>query len=108
MTARVLPLGRTVHTVSSGDRSGPDRIEGPGPGEDAKAEEASALIDHHARVDATAVGYRSAARAAWSRSRNGTCAAFSLRRACLSLNHSTRSISGKVSTRPDPGGHSIW
>ena len=37
-----------------------------------------------------------------SRSRNGTCAAFSLRRACLSLNHSTRSISGKVSTRPRP------
>ena len=55
-----------------------------------------------------AVGYRSAAMAAWSRSRNGTCAAFSLRRALLSLNHSTRSISGKVSKRPDPGGHSSW
>jgi hypothetical protein len=55
-----------------------------------------------------AVGYRRAARAAWSRSRNGTCAAFSLRRALVSLNHSTRSISGKVSTRPDPGGHSVW
>jgi len=54
------------------------------------------------------VGYRSAAMAVWSRSRKGTCAAFSLRRAWLSLNHSTRSISGKVSTRPDPGGHSIW
>ena len=51
-----------------------------------------------------AVGYRSAARAAWSRSRNGTCAAFSLRRAWLRLNHSTRSISGKVSTRPDRRG----
>jgi hypothetical protein len=53
------------------------------------------------------VGYRSAAMAVWSRSRNGTCAAFSLRRASLSSNHSTRSISGKVSTRPDRGGHSI-
>jgi NADPH:quinone reductase-like Zn-dependent oxidoreductase len=52
--------------------------------------------------------YRRAARTAWRRSRNGTCAAFSLRRASFSLNHWTRSISGKVSTRPDLGGHSIW
>jgi hypothetical protein len=61
-----------------------------------------------APMNRRAVGYRSAAMAAWSRSRKGTCAAFSLRRARLSLNHSTRSISGKVSTHPDPGGHSIW
>jgi alpha-galactosidase/6-phospho-beta-glucosidase family protein len=42
-----------------------------------------------------------------SRSRNGTCAAFNLRRASSIPNHSTRSISGNDSIRPDRGGHSI-
>ena len=49
----------------------------------------------------------SGGRAACSRSRNGICAGFSLRRASSRANHSTRSISGNVSTTPECGGHSI-
>src|SRR6185312_15152916 len=45
--------------------------------------------------------------AASSRSRNGTCAAFSRVRASSMPNHSTRSISGNTAIRPDRGGHSI-
>jgi hypothetical protein len=46
-------LGPTVHTMSSSDRSGHDRVERLGPGDDVKVEWASALFDHPARADAT-------------------------------------------------------
>ena len=46
-------------------------------------------------------------RAACSRSRKGTWAGFSFRRASSRANHSTRSISGNVSKTPECGGHSI-
>jgi hypothetical protein len=93
--------GMTTETGPPGRREHPPMVRSP----------PIARIRHHEHLNDRQywgrVGYRRAAMAAWSRSRNGTCAAFSLRRALLSLNHSTRSISGKVSKRPDPGGHSV-
>jgi hypothetical protein len=48
--------------------------------------------------------YRSASS---SRSKNGVCASFNLRRASLSEKKQTRSTSGKLCILPECGGHSI-
>jgi hypothetical protein len=39
--------------MSSSDRPGHDRVEGVGPGDDVKIEQASARFDHPTRADAT-------------------------------------------------------